>query len=75
MPVVARPVGGIPEVAGDAALLVPDRDLGVVAEAVALAVEDDELRQELVARGRRRLEAFAPERTAEKLRALLTVPR
>ena len=72
VPVVARPVGGIPEVAGDAALLVPDRDLGVVAEAVALAVEDDELRDELVARGRRRLEAYAPEVTAGKLRALLT---
>ena len=47
MPVVSRPAGGIPEVAGDAALLTSDRDLAVVAELVALAVEDAELRAEL----------------------------
>ncbi|MDQ3739462.1 MAG: glycosyltransferase, partial [Actinomycetota bacterium] len=40
VPVVARPAGAVPEVAGDAALLADDRDLGVLAELVALAVED-----------------------------------
>src|SRR5205823_4574848 len=30
VPVVARPVGGVPEVAGDAALLVEDRDPAVI---------------------------------------------
>jgi glycosyltransferase involved in cell wall biosynthesis len=71
VPVVARPVGGVPEVAGDAALLVEDRDLAVVAELVALAVEDSELRAQLRERGRARLEAFAPAQTAEKLRSVL----
>ena len=47
VPVVARPIGGIPEVAGDAALLVEDDDLAVVAELVKLVVEDQELRVEL----------------------------
>ena len=40
MPVIARPVGGVPEVAGDAALLLDDDDgESVVAELLALAVE------------------------------------
>ncbi|WP_205696641.1 glycosyltransferase [Conexibacter sp. SYSU D00693] len=70
-PVVTRPVGGIPEVAGDAALLVEDRDLAVVAEAVALVLEDASLRSTLVARGLQRPAAFSPDATAAKLRAAL----
>jgi glycosyltransferase involved in cell wall biosynthesis len=69
--VVSRPSGGIPEVAGDAALLTDDRDLAVVAELVALVVEDSQLRAEMRARGRARLEQFAPDVTAQKLRTLL----
>lgn len=71
LPVVARAEGAVPETAGDAALLVEDRDLAVVAELVALAVEDEELRAELIRRGRARLEAYAPERTAQTLRTVL----
>ena len=71
VPVVSRPVGGIPEVAGDAVLLVEDRDLAVVGELVALAVEDLELRSELRARAPARLAAFSPEQTARRLRDLL----
>lgn len=71
VPVVARPSGGIPEVAGDAALLTDERDPAVLAELVALALEDEELRGELAARGHARLEAYAPERTAEAMRAAL----
>jgi len=72
VPVIARPVGGIPEVAGDAALLVEDEDLGVVAELVHLAVSDAELGAELRERGRARLAAYPPERTATALRDALT---
>jgi glycosyltransferase involved in cell wall biosynthesis len=71
LPVVSRPSGGIPEVAGDAALLVADRDLAVVAELAALAATDGELRRDLRARGRGRLEVYAPAETAKKLRAVL----
>src|SRR5262249_750380 len=43
VPVIARPVGGVPEVAGDAALLLDDADdESVVAELLALAVGDEE---------------------------------
>ena len=71
VPVVTRPVGGIPEVAGDAALLVDDRDLAVVAELCALALEDDELRSSLIARGGARLPEFDAEHVAAKLRRAL----
>jgi glycosyltransferase involved in cell wall biosynthesis len=72
VPVVARPAGGIPEVAGDAALLTDDPDLAVVSELVHLAVSDADLRAELARRAAGRLEVFDYERTAERLRETLT---
>ncbi len=71
VPVIARPCGGMPEVGGDAVLWVEEPDLAVVAELLHLTVTDDELRAELVRRGRRRAEEFAPERVAEKVRGLI----
>jgi L-malate glycosyltransferase len=71
LPVVARPSGGVPETAGDAALLVADRDPAVVAELLDLAVSDAALRQELAARGLRRVEHYAPDRAAAALRAAI----
>ncbi|MEA2219099.1 MAG: hypothetical protein QOJ35_1725 [Solirubrobacteraceae bacterium] len=70
VPVVARPVGGVPEVAGDAALLLGDGDgESVVAELLAIATGDAELRATLHARAAARVAAYAPEPTARKLRA------
>ncbi len=69
VPVLARPSGGVCEVAGDAAILTDDPDLALVAELIHLLVSDAELRAELGARGRRRLSAYAPEAAAAKLRA------
>ncbi len=72
VPVIARAIGGVPEVAGDAALLLEDSDdEGVAAELLALAVGDGELRATLRARGAARVAAFAPEPTARTLRAVL----
>jgi L-malate glycosyltransferase len=68
LPVIARPAGGVPETAGDAALLVEDREPSVVAELMALVESDKELRDELVRRGQARLEHYAPERAATALR-------
>lgn len=70
-PVVSRPAGGIPEVAGDAALLTDDRDLTVIAELVTLAVKDQELRATLRARGRERLTHYGHDTTARALKELL----
>ena len=71
MPVIARPAGRVPETAGDAALLVEDRDPSVTAELIHLAAGDRELRDELARRGRERLEVYRPERAAVALRAAL----
>jgi glycosyltransferase involved in cell wall biosynthesis len=70
VPVVASPSGGMPEVAGDAALWADD-DPAVVAELLDLAVRDKELRAELIARGNARAEAYAYDAVAEKLRAAI----
>ena len=69
VPVIARPVGGVPEVAGDAALLTDDRDPAVIAELLSLAVGDASLRAELRARGERRLDDYGYDRTAHRIRA------
>jgi glycosyltransferase involved in cell wall biosynthesis len=70
VPVVARPAGGIPEVVGDAGVLLGDGDdLDVVAELLHLAATDAGLRSELAARGERRLADYDAERTAAKMRA------
>ena len=72
VPVIARAIGGVPEVAGDAALLLDDADdESVAAELLALAVGDGELRAALRERGAARVAAYAPERTARTLRAAL----
>ncbi len=70
LPVVARAAAAVPEVAGDAALLLaPEDDALVAAEATARVLADPELRAELRTRGRRRPEAYRPEETVRKLRA------
>ena len=72
VPVIARAIGGVPEVAGDAALLLADSDdESVAAELLALAVGDGELRAALRERGAARVAAYAPEQTARTLRAAL----
>jgi glycosyltransferase involved in cell wall biosynthesis len=72
VPVVARSAAAVPEIAGDAALLVGEGDdLDVVAELLALAVADGELRTELARRGSSRLEEYEMGRTAERMRAVL----
>jgi glycosyltransferase involved in cell wall biosynthesis len=68
LPVIARPSGALPEVAGDAALLVEDRDPALVAELIHLAITDQHLRSELRRRGEGRLAHYAPAVAAEQLR-------
>jgi len=70
VPVIARPVGGVPEVAGDAALLLDEGDgESVVAELLAIVAGDAELRATLRERAAARVAAYAPEPTARALRA------
>jgi glycosyltransferase involved in cell wall biosynthesis len=67
-PVVARPVGGMPEVGGDAVLWTTDRDLAVIAELLDLAGRDADLRASLIQRGRQRVDEYAPEDALSALR-------
>jgi len=71
VPVVTRPSGAIPEVAGDAALYVEDRDPAVVAELLALVIGDADLRAELARRGSARLAELSPSRTEARVREVL----
>lgn len=68
VPVISHPSGAIPEVAGDAALLVEDRDPAVLAELINLVVTDGGLRAELARRGLSRLAAFSRAPMETKLR-------
>jgi glycosyltransferase involved in cell wall biosynthesis len=51
VPVVGSSSGAIPEVIGDAGLVVPERDAPALARALEQVLLDDALRRELVARG------------------------
>jgi glycosyltransferase involved in cell wall biosynthesis len=54
VPVVATAVGGLPELADDAAVLVPPADAEAVARAVASLLDHDGRRAELARRARER---------------------
>jgi glycosyltransferase involved in cell wall biosynthesis len=72
VPVIARGVGAVGEVVGDAGVLLgEDDDLATVTELLRIVVGDSELREELRDRGRRRLEIYAHARAAALLRAAL----
>ncbi len=67
VPVVASRAGSIPEVAGDAALLVDHDDVAALTEALDAALTDSALRHQLIAAGRRRLGVFSWDTTAAQL--------
>ena len=50
-PIVATKAGGIPEVIGDAGLLVPPKDSAALAKAISKILEDDKLRKEFMIKG------------------------
>jgi L-malate glycosyltransferase len=70
VPVIAYRAGAVPEVAGDAAILLDDKDLPTIAELIDLCAREQPLRAELARRGEQRLAAYAPERTEEAVREL-----
>lgn len=65
LPVVARSYGAVAETAGDAAVLLPPEEgATMLAEAMALALDDADLRAGLAARGAARLDLFHPDASA-----------
>lgn len=65
-PVITSNCSSLPEVVGDAALLIDPRDTEQLAQAVAKALSSDELRRELSLRGLERAKSFSWERTARE---------
>ena len=74
VPVVATTAGAIPEVVGDAALLVPPRDVPALSEALLAAVEDTATRERLIAAGAERVRMFSWQRAGIATRGPLSHP-
>ncbi len=66
-PVVTSNVSSLPEVAGDAALLVDPADPSALAAAMKAVLEDGELRGRLIQKGRERSQEFSVERMGEQI--------
>jgi glycosyltransferase involved in cell wall biosynthesis len=67
VPVVTTRAGAIPEVAGDAALLVDPTDVDGLATAIIDALSDEHLRADLVERGLARVQRYSWTATAASL--------
>jgi glycosyltransferase involved in cell wall biosynthesis len=67
-PVVTSSVSSLPEVVGDAAVLVNPENVFDIARGIREILLDQDLRAELVARGRRQAARFSWERTARAVR-------
>ncbi|MBM3284261.1 MAG: glycosyltransferase family 4 protein, partial [Candidatus Aminicenantes bacterium] len=64
VPVVASLTSAIPEVCGDAAEFFPPDDPEGMARKIILVLEDSETREQLIARGKKRVGAFRWEKAA-----------
>ncbi len=69
-PVVASNTTSVPEVVGDAGLLVPPAEVNAVAEALGALLADPAQRRDLAERGRRRAAQFHWRASAEKVLAV-----
>ncbi len=73
-PVVATAVGGVPEAAGDAALLIPPGDPDAAAAALGRIAADPELRAELVTKGIERVRGRTLEAESARVARFLADP-
>lgn len=69
-PVVASNAGSIPEIAGEAALLIDPQDVEALALAIEEIITNQTLRQELIARGFKHVKKFSWDKAARKLLAV-----
>jgi glycosyltransferase involved in cell wall biosynthesis len=70
-PVVVGNTSAMPEVVGDAGLLVDPEDTGAIADAILRLLTQDPLRKEVIARGLARATEFSWERTARQVLTVL----
>lgn len=66
-PVIASNVTSLPEVTGDAAVVVAPLDVEAIVQAVCRIRDDAAFRRSLIARGLARVQSFTWERTAERI--------
>jgi glycosyltransferase involved in cell wall biosynthesis len=66
-PIVTSNVSSLPEVAGDAALLVDPLDVEAITHAIQRILDDSELRQTLIQRGFEQIKHFTWEKSAQNL--------
>jgi alpha-1,3-rhamnosyl/mannosyltransferase len=71
LPAVAGNVGAMPDLAGDAAVLVEPEDIEAIAGGLEKVLSDNALRARLSADGRRRAAGFTWQRSAELTREVL----
>jgi glycosyltransferase involved in cell wall biosynthesis len=69
-PVIAANTSSLPEVVGDAGLLVDPRDVEAMAQALRSLAESESLRDDLSERGQQRAAAYSWRRTAEETLAV-----
>lgn len=67
VPVITSNITSMPEVAGDAAILVNPFSVDEIAHALEKMNSDAHLREDLIIKGRKRLELFSWDKTADKL--------
>jgi alpha-1,3-rhamnosyl/mannosyltransferase len=70
VPVITSRKGAIPEVAGDAALLVDPEDVGDIAGAISQLLNDDVLQNRLKTAGKNRAAGFTWQKAAEETLSL-----
>mgnify|MGYP001112395516 CR=1 FL=1 len=71
-PVVTSSTGAIPEIAGDAALIVNPRSVDEIYKAMVRVLEDGKLREELVSKGYARAKKFSWEKSARETLSVFT---
>lgn len=74
-PVIAGNTSSLPEVIGDAGLLVDPEDTGALADAIARLFADDRLAKDLRERGLARAALFSWERTARAIQGVIAAAR
>lgn len=67
VPVITSNVSSMPEIAGDAALLVDPSSVDAISNAMNKLVKDEQLRKELINKGKMRRQNFSWDLSAEKL--------
>jgi len=71
LPVIASNVTSIPEVVGDAALMVDPYDSNEIADSIMELLTSDEKRNDLIRKGQERIKLFSWEKTAEETLKIL----